>query len=67
MLQNIKISSNIITFDKSTIFPFDIKRKRVERVKIELRTLMTFRYDNNIKNILMLSSSSNGLRNQKYK
>lgn len=49
MLQNIKISSNIITFDKSTIFPFDIKPKRVERAQIELRTPMTFRYDNNIK------------------
>ena len=49
MLQNIKTSSNIITFDKSTIFPFDIKRKCVERAQIELRTLMTFRYDNNVK------------------
>lgn len=49
MLQNIKISSNIITFGKSTIFQFDIKRKRVERAQIELRTLMTFPYDNNIK------------------
>ena len=49
MCQNIKISSNIITFDKSTIFPFDIKRKHVDRAQIELRTLMTFRYDNDIK------------------